>query len=216
MSTENIEPVAKGEAERRAALQALALGSEPDAVVEAAQLARTGREVYCGGDVPRLLVKTASTLGWGDGRGNYQRCEAIPGDVVLLTKAQADRLDGLGVTVDPATDLDDLEQLDEDGLWTDEQVKVAKAGELVAYVTQNPGERARVRVIEEARKGTRKSDGPRVSVLSATEPTPEADAAAELEQAARKDGATATEVADANQGNDAPGSSPTGAETVTT
>lgn len=186
MSTENIEPTTPAEAERRAAIAALTHGAEVSTAEPVAPVVRTGNEVYCGGDEPRLLVKRASTLGWGDGKGGYQRCEAVPGDVVTLTKAQATRLDGLGVTVDPDTDLEALAEGEEDGVWTDEQIRAAKAADLVGYVASNPEERARVRTLEEARSGSRASDGPRKSVLSATESTPEEDEAAEEEAAARK------------------------------
>lgn len=209
--TDTSAPVTMGEAERRAALAALAIGNttpEPPTPT----LARTGREVEAGGEVRRLLVKTASTLGWGDNRGNYHRAEAVPGDVIRVTQAQADRLDGLGVTVDPDADLTDVAALD-DGVWTDEQIRAAGAVELVAYVTQNPDERPRVRTIEEARpsKGAGKP-GFRVSVMSATEPTPVADEAALAEAAARQQtGPDAATVAQENQGNQAPGAGPSGA-----
>lgn len=194
--TDTSEPVTQNEAERRAALAALAVGADVVALPEGDKpVERTGREVYCGGDEPRLLVRKASSLGWGDGKGGYQRCEAVPGDVVTLTKAQAARLDSLGVTVDPDADLEEVQADQADGLWTDDQVKAAKAGELVAYVTQNPDERARVRAVEEKRDGPRKGDGPRPTVIKATEETPAEDAEAAAEAAAR-----AAAAADGGQG----------------
>lgn len=198
-------------AQRREALAALVArqesAPEPEAPVE-----RSGREVYTGGDEARLLVKRFSTLGYMTPAG-YLRVHAVPGDVVTLTKSEAARLDALGVTVDPDTDLDAVEEQQAGDLWTDDQLKVAKAGEVVAYVAQHPEERPRVRAAEEARSGKRKGDGPRATVLKATEPTPEADADAEAEQQARQDdstGPTAEEVAQAAQENEAPGAGQSG------
>lgn len=198
-------------AQRREALAALVARQEtppePEAPVEP-----TGREVYAGGEEARILIKRASTLGYRHPSGHYQRVEAKPGDTVLLTKAQAERLDGLGVTVSPDADLEQVAQAEAGDLWTDDQLKVAKAGELVAYVAQHPEERPRVRTLEEARTGKRKGDGPRPTVLKATEPTPEADADAEAEQQARQGdtGPTADEVAQAGQDNEAPGAGQSG------
>lgn len=197
-------------AQRREALAALVARQEstpePEPVVE-----RSGREVYAGGDEARLLVKRFSTLGYMTPDG-YLRVHAVPGDTVTLTKGEAQRLDALGVTVSPDADLGDVAEEQAGGLWTDDQLKAAKAGEVVAYVAQHPEERARVRALEEARAGKRKGDGPRATVLKATEPTPEADADAEAEQAARQGdtGPTAEEVAETQQDNDAPGAGQTG------
>lgn len=200
-------------AQRREALAALVARQDTPPEAEA-PVVRSDREVYAGGDEPRLLIRKASTLGYRHPAGHYQRVNAEPGDVVLLTKSQAERLDRLGVTVDADSDPAEVEVESAGDLWTDDQIKVGKAGELVAYVAQHPDERPRVRLIEEARTGRRKGDGPRPSVLKATEPTPEADADAEALAAARADeGPTAEEVAETNQGNDAPGASPTGGET---
>lgn len=169
--------------ERAAALASLLTGqSGGEGASTAPALERTGREVYAGGDEARLLIKRASTLGYVKG-GVYVRAEAVPGDVVTLTKSQADRLDQLGVTVDPATDLD--QPLGED-LLTDEQIKTGKAEDLIAYVTQHPDERDRVRSIEEGR-----GNKARATVLDATEPTPVED----------EEAATAAAQA-AEQGND--------------
>lgn len=182
--TDTSEPVSQTEAERRAALAALVVGADVTTEAPAEPVVvRTGREVYSGGDVARLLVKRASSLGYVEG-GIYQRCEAVPGDVVLLTQKQADRLDSLGATVEPDADLGEVAEAAADGLWTEEQIRQAKAGELVAYVTQHPEERAKVRAVEEERPEEGKEKR-RVSVLNATEPTPEADEAAAAEAAAR-------------------------------
>ena len=169
-------------AERAAALTALAATDSGVAQAAPAPITRTGREVEAGGDVPRLLVRSASTLGYGRKDGTYVRAEAIPGDVVLLSAAQAARLDALGVTVDPDADLEEVDELlgDEDAV-TDEQLGQMNAADLVAHIAQNPEDRQRVRDLEEAR------DKPRKTVLEATEAQPEAEASAAAGAAAAAD-----------------------------
>lgn len=218
MSTESIET--RESTARAAALAALVIGQPDDAAEAPAPLTRTGREVECGGEVARLLVKPASTLGYRLSSGVFQRCGAVPGDVVLVSRAQADRLDGLGVTVDPDTDLGEVEEQQAYGLWTDDQIREANAEPLIAYVTQHPDERERVRALEEQRKG--RTGKPRATVLKATEVDPEAEAAAQAEAEARAaaaaaagdddgstpedhEGATPDEVAEGQQGNDGGG-----------
>lgn len=200
-------------AQRREALAALVARTDTPTVEAAPVVVKSGREVDCGGDHRRLLVKRFSAIGYRLPSGVYMRTKAQPGDTVLLLKSEADRLDALGVTVEPDADLEQVADEQAGGLWTDEQIKVAKAGEVVAYVGQNPDERPRVRLLEEARTGKGKGSGPRATVLKATEATPETDADAEAEAQARKDaGATAEEVAQEQQTNDAPGASPGGHE----
>lgn len=182
--------------ERAAALAALTLGIDQGEGGDAAPaLERTGREVYAGGDEPRLLVKRASTLGYPTAAG-YQRAEAIPGDVVLLTKAQARRLDELGATVAVDADLDEVTDQQAGDLFTDEQIAAGTAAELVAYVAQHPAERERVRTIEEQR------DNPRVTVLAATEPTPLEDDEADREALARSEDTPAGEAEDGSTDED--------------
>jgi hypothetical protein len=217
MSTENIE--SRESTARAAALAALVIGQPVDDTEAPAPLTRTGREVECGGEIARLLVKPASTLGYRLPWGVYQRCGAVPGDVVLLPRSEADRLDALGVTVDPDTDLGDVQEQQADGLWTDDQIREANAEPLIAYVTQHPDERERVRALEEARKG--RTGKPRATVLKATEVDHEAEATAQAEAEAlaaatatgdpgdgstpEDHGKTPDEVAEGQQGNDGGG-----------
>lgn len=218
MSTESIET--RESTARAAALAALVIGQPTDDTEAPAPLSRTGREVECGGEIPRLLVKPASTLGYRLPWGVFQRCGAVPGDVVLVSRTQADRLDALGVTVDPDADLGEVEEQQADGLWTDDQIREANAEPLVAYVAQHPDERERVRAIEEQRKG--RTGKPRATVLKATEVDPEAEAAAQAEAEARAaataaagdpgdgstpedHGQTPEQIAEAQQGNDGGG-----------
>lgn len=217
MSTESIE--SRESTARAAALAALVIGQPSDDTEAPAPLTRTGREVECGGEVARLLVKPASTLGYRLPSGVFQRCGAVPGDVVLVSRTQADRLDGLGVTVDPDADLGEVEEQQADGLWTDDQIREANAEPLIAYVTQHPDERDRVRAIEESRKG--RTGKPRATVLKATEVDPVAEATAQAEAEAlaaatatgdpgdgstpEDHGQTPDEVAEGQQGNDGGG-----------
>lgn len=218
MSTESIET--RESTARAAALAALVIGQPSDDAEAPAPLTRTGREVECGGEVARLLVKPASTLGYRLPSGVFQRCGAVPGDVVLVSRAQADRLDGLGVTVDPDADLGEVEEQQADGLWTDDQIREANAEPLIAYVVQHPDERERVRALEEQRKG--RTGKPRATVLKATEvdPVAEAQAQAEAEALAAAtaggdpgdgstpedhEGQTPEAIAEAQQGNDGGG-----------
>lgn len=196
--------------ERAAAIAALVLGTTPqDKGSDAApQLERTGRDVYAGGDEARLLIARASTLGYVKA-GVYHRAEAVPGDVVLLTKKQAARLDALGVTVSPEADLEDtLEEVEETG-YTDEQLASMGAADLVTYVGQHPDQAPRVRELELAKRETKQ----RSSVLDATDPELLEAARLEAEEegdAGQQDpaavhGPTAGEVAEEQQDNDAPG-----------
>lgn len=144
------------------------------------QLERTGAEVKAGGDVPRLLVRDNVTLSYVEG-GLLRYAEAGAGDTILVSATQARRLDELGVTVDVDADLEAVEDELEGGLATDAQLERMAAADLIAYVTQHPDERDRVRALESERKR------PRATVLTATEPTPDADRDAALEQAAREE-----------------------------
>lgn len=176
------------DSERLAALAALAIGQEPAPSSPApALIVRTGREVYAGGDVRRLLVAPASLTYREAGR--LLHADAAPGDVVLVEQSQADRLDDLGATADPDATEQELAEVKADAaLPTDDVLRAMNAGELVAYVTQHPEERARVRELEEQRTGSGKGRGPRATVLAATTPTPDLDAEAVLlEDAHRQD-----------------------------
>lgn len=139
----------------------------------------TDRIVYAGGDVMRLLVKNAPTLGYALPGGSYQVCGAVPGDYVKVTQQQADRLDKLGATLDPDNLPEvEAEPIDPD-VVTDDDLAGMKAADLIAYVGQNPDERARVKALEEA-----KGDKARTTVLEACADTPEEDAEAEARAAA--------------------------------
>lgn len=169
--------------ERAAALAALAIGVTPDGEAAAAPaLVRTGRTVEAGGEEARLLIRRASSLGYMTPNGR-QTIKAVPGDVVLLTKHEANRLDKLGVTVAADSDLGEVEDEVEGTGYTDEQLATMGAADLIAFVGQHPDQRARVRELELAKKESKQ----RSTVLDATEPTPEHDADAEAEHAAHQD-----------------------------
>lgn len=173
---------------RAAALEALVTGTSAGGTAPSAAPAvvRTGAEVEAGGTVARLLIdKAILSYRHGSGDSSYLVYpKAKPGDVVLLSAANAARLDAAGITVDPDTDLEALAaELDNTGV-TDAQLEAMTAPELIAYVGQNPEERDRVRTLEEARAK------PRVTVLGATEPTPELDAEAAAAGTPGVDGAT--------------------------
>lgn len=193
--------------ERAAALAALALGqpAQGEGSAPAPQLERTGDEVYAGGDVPRLLIRPASTLGYPEA-GVYVRAEAVPGDVILVTAKQAKRLDALGVTVDPATDDTALDDVIGSDVLTDEQLAALSATEAVAHAAQHPEDRARLLAAELAKRPTKQ----RASVIAACQETPTEDAEAAAEAAGQQDpaavhGPTADEVTAEQQDNDAPG-----------
>lgn len=158
-------------AEQTAALAALAIGDADVApTVEPVQL--TGRELYAGGDVRRILVAPAH-LSWSENGALRYAPRPEVGDVVLVTRAQADRLDRLGATVEETADLEEVALEQVAGLASDAALEAMRAPELVAYVTQHPDERPRVRQLEQSRPS------PRKTVLTATETTPEEDDAAE-------------------------------------
>ena len=141
--------------ERAAALAAI----QDEGSDAAPQLERTGRDVYAGGDEARLLIARASTLGYVKA-GVYHRAEAVPGDVVLLTKKQAARLDALGVTVSPEADLEDtLEEVEETG-YTDEQLASMGAADLVTYVGRHRPRAPRGRAPRGRGGGRRRPAGP--------------------------------------------------------
>lgn len=131
--------------------------------------ARTEAVVYAGGNVERLLIGEAN-LTYRDDERRLVYANARPGDVILVNEGQAERLDRIGVTVDPDTDPAEVAELTATGgPATDAELEAMRAAELVAYVAQNPTERDRVRELEEARSR------PRATVLAAVEPTPDAD-----------------------------------------
>lgn len=149
-----------------------------------ARVELTGNVIEAGGDVERILI-TSAQLTYSAGNPPVMHYpKAGPGDVVLVTARQAERLDSLGVTVESEADLGDVNAALEveaatGGAWDDERIRAAKAEEVVAYVTQNPDERARVRAIEEERSAKKR----RKTILDATEPTPLTDADALAEAA---------------------------------
>jgi hypothetical protein len=128
--------------------------------------------VYAGGDVERVLVSPAHLTYREEKGGQLLHAFAEVGDTVLLTSAQAKRLDGLEVTVTKAQ----AKKLGEApaapapaaapdaSTTTDEDLQAMSAAELVAHVNQHPGDRVRVRALEGQR------DEPRVTVLRATAP----------------------------------------------
>lgn len=196
--------------ERAAALAALVAGVTVDeGGGTAPALERTGAEVYAGGDEARLLVMDAPSLGYVKG-GLYIRAEAVRGDVVLLTQAQAARLDAAGATVSPDADVTEVAAQQAAGVPTDEELAAMGAAALVAYVGQHPAEAPRVREVELGK--TAKNQ--RKSVIEATDPELleaarlEAEAAAETGQQdpAAVHGPTADEVTQEQQDNNAPGS----------
>ena len=124
---------------------------------------RTENEVYAGGNERRLLVNRAHLSYMDKGVRHYP--EANPGDVVLVSAAQAKRLDALGVTADPDASDEDLEAA-ASGEVTDDQLRAMNAADLVAHVGQHPEDRDRVRALEEERDEYKR----RNTVLEATDP----------------------------------------------
>lgn len=177
--------------DRAAALAHLLAGTTPgvEVAAPAPKIVPTGREVYAGGTIARVLLTNANLIYLTDDvPPAQQRADAHPFDTVLLDKAQADRLDKLGVVIDPAK----LEEANAEvakvpapdpakpptglppvsgELLTDDAIRTGKAEDLVAYVGQHPEQRARVRALEEERVESKR----RSSVLNATEPTPVED-----------------------------------------
>lgn len=152
--------------DRAAALARLAeLGAKPELGVKAdePEVKRTGDEVYAGGDEARVLVRDAH-LTYREGTELLHAFASV-GDTVLLTKAQAKRLDGLGVTVPVDADDDELKAAaSDDGVVTDEQLAAMSAADLIAHVGQHPDDRERVRKLELERD----EDKRRTTVLKAT------------------------------------------------
>ena len=128
---------------------------------EAPKVKATGDEVEAGGDVRRLLVRPAH-LTYRDKGGTLLHAFPQVGDVILVTAAQAKRLDSLGVTVEEDATDEEVEAAVE-GEVTDEQLRAMSAADAVAHVNQHPEHKARVRELELER------DTPRVTVLKATE-----------------------------------------------
>lgn len=156
-------------AERAAALAALAIGQEPAPTPAPARAAvPTGREVYAGGDVRRRLIGAAALTYRSAPNAPLEHADAEPGDTILVTRQQAERLDGLGVTVD---DDAPVEAATVTPAASDDALRTMTAEQLVAHVTQNPDDRPRVRALELARTGKGKGRGPRATILAATEPT---------------------------------------------
>lgn len=156
--------------DRVAALARLAeLGAKPELGVKAdeAKVERTGDEVYAGGDEARVLVREAH-LTYREDRDLVHAFASV-GDTVLLTKAQAKRLDDLGVTASVDAKDEELEAVAEGGIVTDDQLKAMTAAELVAHVAQTPEEKGRVRALELERA----EDKRRATVLKATAPEDE-------------------------------------------
>lgn len=154
--------------DRAAALARLAeLGAAGATTVAAPErtITRTDAEVYAGGEEARLLIRPVHLSYMDKGIRHYPA--AKPGDVVLLSEAAAKRLDALGATKPADADEKDVAAALE-GEVTDEQIKTAGAADLVAYVTQNPDQRARVRALELERDEKKQ----RKTVLEATNPEP--------------------------------------------
>jgi hypothetical protein len=157
-----------------AQLAAFGVKVDPTATAEAEVTVTVSDKepVYAGGDVERILVGNAHLTYREEKGGELLHAFAEVGDTVLLTSAQAKRLDGLKVTVTKAQ----AEKLDEAptssasaptadaSTKTDEELKAMNAGELVAHVNQHPADRVRVRALEGQR------DEPRKTVLRATAP----------------------------------------------
>ena len=161
-------------AEALARLAELGVKADPTATASAeVKVAVSDSEpVYAGGDVERVLVGPAHLTYREEKGGALLHAFAEVGDTVLLTDAQAKRLDGLKVTVTkaqarklasapapaaqaaaPAT-----------STKTDEELEAMSAAELVAHVNQHQGDKVRVRGLEGKR------DEPRKTVLKATAP----------------------------------------------
>jgi len=129
--------------------------------------------VYAGGDVERVLVGNAHLTYREEKGGQLLHAFAEVGDTVLLTSAQAKRLDGLKVTVtkaqakklaDAPAEATPAATPEGTTAKTDDELKAMNAGELVAHVNQNPEDKVRVRALEGQR------EQPRTTVLKATSP----------------------------------------------
>lgn len=174
-------------AEALARLAALGVTNDVTSVTEQEQgPALTGDEVYAGGDVKRVLVKAAHLVYYDKDLRDLVRPEAVIGDTVTLTDAEAKRLDAAGATmtpkdakaattsapvVVPAVPAGDPSAGQPTGnpagtvatsTKTDDELGAMNAGELVAHVNQFEGDKARVRSLEQARPK------PRETVLKAT------------------------------------------------
>jgi hypothetical protein len=176
---------ATGSLARAAALHALLAGNTGQEA-PAPTIVHTGVTVFAGGDVERVLIATTNLV-YRSGEFLY-RAPAEVGDTITVLPEQAERLDKLGATIDPTIAeevADDAARIDaalNAGLaatpppgvtaWTDDQIRSAKAPDLIAYVGQYPDERARVRTIEEARGEVGTKRGARTTIMNATEPTP--------------------------------------------
>lgn len=160
--------------DRKAALALLAnLGVTNDlteAKTEAPAVKATGAEVYAGGDVPRLLVLDAHlTYRSADGK-ELLHAFATPGDTILVTQEQADRLDSLKVTSD-AGDQDEEEDQGEEEPSPEndeaaEKFRSMGAEELVAHANQHPEDHATILALELERPQSQR----RVTVLKAANP----------------------------------------------
>lgn len=162
---------------RAAALAALAnLGvkADPTVATETAAPALTMTDndaVYAGGDVERVLIGPAHLTYREEKGGDLLHAFAEVGDTVLLTEAQAKRLDGLKVTVTKAkaaklakAPAEPAPAPDAATSKTDAELEAMTAADLVAHVNQNAGDKVRVRALEGKR------DEPRKTVLKATAP----------------------------------------------
>jgi hypothetical protein len=181
--------------DRAAALARLAeLGAKTElgAKADEVEVKRTGEEVYAGGDEARVLVREAH-LTYREGTDLLHAFASV-GDTVLLTKAQAKRLDGLGVTVPVTADDEEVKAAaSDDGVVTDEQLGAMSAADLIAHVGQNPDDRDRVRRLELERD----EDKRRSTVLKATQGEDEDDPDEELDEDKRR-----STVLKATQGED--------------
>ena len=137
----------------------------------------SGDEVYAGGDVKRVLIKEAH-LTWTDNR-ELMRAETVVGDTVLITEAQAKRLDALGATAKPA----DVKAAAKANASEGDQLESMKAADLVAHVNQHPEDRAKVLELElakpeaERRATVVKAAQPDEDLLSGENPEDDADEA---------------------------------------
>lgn len=153
--------------DRAAAIARLTeLGAKTAASADAeAPVTRTGNEIEAGGEEARLLIRPAHlSFATKDGR---QYVDANVGDVVLLSKDEAKRLDAIGATVDPDTSDEEVAaSTSTPGEETDEELGKMSAADLIAWLGQHGEHRERVQALELAKPEAKQ----RSTVLEASAP----------------------------------------------
>lgn len=131
---------------RAEALAAYVDAEQANAEARASLPTATGEEVG-DGNTTRMVV--ASRFPFIDGDGLYQQAQR--GDLVHVKRDQAERGEALGALIDPDNP-PTPEPASTGRDASDEDLAAMKAPNLVAWVNANPGERDRVRSLEENRR----------------------------------------------------------------